>query len=50
MVRVANSVKMFRRWIAMGMKGRSKHLRFADTGQRHRPARRVKRWTWGKRD
>jgi len=43
------SVKKSRRWHKMGPRGIASILRQSDIGQRYRPARRAKRWTWAHR-
>lgn len=45
--RSPNSHKGSRRWARLGLKGRVRRLRMADTGHKYRPARRIKRWAKG---
>lgn len=46
--RFPNSVKSSRRWSKTGKEGISKAVYVADTGNRYKPEKRVKRWSWGK--
>lgn len=43
----ANSVKGFRKWLRMGLRGRMKRIRQKDTGLRYKAARRIRRWAKG---